>query len=639
MTTEMITNSTLWEATDEQLAAVIAEAEVPSILATMTLLTGDLGLLQPALEPDPNPLAENSGLSPESWQLGRRLALTALKKIRDEGPAPATADPSLITAVISFLAGESDYLAPFLTEELSLDEDTGAPDWRADGVAPGVAFPVVIIGAGMSGLLMAYRLQQAQVPFTVVEKQPDVGGTWLANTYPGCRVDSPSHQYSYSFWESADWPNFFSPQPVLLDYWRRFAEEKGLRENIRFSTEVAEAVFDDAGKEWNVTVIAADGARETLRARAVVSAVGQLSRPSFPTIEGRADFRGPSLHTALWDPSLDLTGKRVAVIGTGASALQLVPVIAGQVRTVTVFQRSAPWLVPTMNYTDEFPAGLAWLLKEVPHYGKMYRFWQFIQLVDGVLPYAAYDPDWTSDNPSGSEINEQLRAALTEYFALQLPDDPELLGKVIPDYPPITKRMLRDNGSWIGALKRDNVELVTDRIERITPAGIVIDGRGEEEFDVIVYATGFTASEFLAPMTIKGRGGRDLGEHWSGDATAHLGITIPRFPNLFLMYGPNTNIVVNGSIIFFSECEAHYILASIKHLLENNVATMECRPEALDEFVRDVDGANSRIVWGAPDAKSWYKNSHGRVSQNWPHSLLEYWRRTRRPSPEDYLFE
>jgi 4-hydroxyacetophenone monooxygenase len=639
MTIEMTTNSTLWEATDEQLEAVIADADVPSILATVTLLTGDLGLLRPAHKPDPNPLAENGGLSLESLQSGRQLALAALKKIRDERPAPATADPALIAAVIGFLAGESDDLVPFLTEELSLGEDTGAPDWRADVLAPGVDFPVVIIGAGMSGLLMAYRLQQAQVPFTVVEKESDVGGTWLVNTYPGCRVDSPSHQYGYSFWESTDWPNFFSPQPVLLDYWRRFADEKGLRENIRFDTEVDGAAFDDVSKEWTVTVITADGDRETLRARAVVSAVGQLSRPSFPAIEGREDFQGQSLHPALWDPSVDLTGKRVAVIGTGASALQIVPSIAEQVQSVTVFQRSAPWLVPTMDYADEFPAGLAWLLKEVPHYGKMYRFWQFIQLIEGVLPYAAYDPGWTSDKPSGSEINEGLRAALTEYFAVQLPDDPELLDKVVPDYPPITKRMLRDNGSWIGALKRENVELVTDRIERITPGGIIIDGRGEEEFDVIIYATGFTASEFLAPMTIKGRGGRDLNEHWSGDATAHLGITIPRFPNLFLMYGPNTNIVVNGSIIFFSECEAHYILGSIRHLLENNVETMECRPEALERFVRDVDGANSRIVWGAPDAKNWYKNSHGRVSQNWPHSLMEYWRRTRRLSPEDYVFQ
>jgi len=639
MTTETTTRSELWRATDEQLDSVIADAEVPSILATLALLTGDLTLLPSALKPDPNPLIENGGLTPESLQLGRQLAAAALKKIRDERPELVEADPSRIAAVIGFLAGESDDLVPFLTEELSLNADTGAPDWRADVIAPRVDFPVVVIGAGMSGLLMAHRLHQAQIPYTVVEKEPDVGGTWLVNNYPGCRVDSPSHLYSYSFWESADWPNFFSPQPVLLDYWRRFADEKGLRQNIRFDTEVDGAAFDDDSGEWTVTVITAGGDRETLRARAVISAVGQLSRPSYPAIEGREDFHGPSLHPALWDHSVDLTGKRVAVIGTGASALQIVPAIAERVQSLAVFQRSAPWLVPTPEYTSEFPAGLAWLLKEVPHYAKMYRFWQFIQFIEGVLPYAAYDPDWTSETPSGSELNEQLRAALTEYFALQLPDDPDLLSKVVPDYPPITKRMLRDNGAWISALKRDNVELVTDGIERITRDGIIVDGRGEEGFDAIIYATGFTASDFLAPMTIKGASGRDLNAHWDGDATAHLGMTVPHFPNLFLMYGPNTNIAVNGSIIFFSECGAHYILASIRHLLENGLGTMECRQEALERFVREVDGANSRIVWGAPEAKTWYKNSRGRVSQNWPYSLLEYWRRTREPALEEFVFQ
>jgi 4-hydroxyacetophenone monooxygenase len=199
--------------------------------------------------------------------------------------------------------------------------------------------------------------------------------------------------------------------------------------------------------------------------------------------------------------------------------------------------------------------------------------------------------------------------------------------------------MLRDDGAWISTLKRDNVELVTAGIERITRDGIIVDGRGEEEFDAIIYATGFTASDFLAPMTIKGASGRDLNAHWDGDATAHLGMTVPHFPNLFLMYGPNTNIAVNGSIIFFSECGAHYILASIRHLLENGLGTMECRQESLERFVRDVDGANNRIVWGAPAAKTWYKNSRGRVSQNWPYSLLEYWRRTREPDLDEFVFQ
>jgi 4-hydroxyacetophenone monooxygenase len=628
----------LWDTTDEQLATAVAEADVPSMLAALALLTGDLDLLRPALKPDPNPLLDNAGLSAESLELGRQLAAATLQTIRDQRGRFDEPDRTIVEGVIGFLAGTSEELVAFLTEELSLGQDHGKPAWHADDVAGGADFPVVIIGAGMSGLLMTHRLRQAGIAVTVVEKEPDVGGTWLVNTYPGCRVDSPSHLYSYSFWESAQWPNFFSPQPVLLDYWRRFADDHGLRSHILFDTEVQKAAYDEEKQVWMVTVAGRDGQRRALRARAVISAVGQLNQPALPAIEGRDTFAGPSFHSARWDASADLTGKRVAVIGTGASSVQIVPAIAGGVEKLTVFQRSAPWLVPTPEYTTQFPDGLAWLLANVPYYAKLYRFWQFTQFIEGVLPYAAYDPAWTSPNPSGSELNDVLRAALTDYLELQLPDDPALRRRVTPDYPPITKRMLRDDGSWIAALKRDNVELVTDRIEEITKSGIIIDGRGEEPFDVIIYATGFTASDFLAPMTITGRAGVDLREHWNGDATAHLGITVPHFPNLFLMYGPNTNIVVNGSIIFFSECQAHYILTSIGHLLASGQTTMECRPEALEQFVADVDEANGRIVWGAPDAQNWYKNGRGRVSQNWPHSLLEYWRRTREPAVDDYLF-
>lgn len=630
-------------ASDEQLALAVADADVPSLLATLALVTGDTSLLRDDITPDRNPIVENAGLDEEQLALGRRIALQELKALRDRGQVGhqdvGTVDPTVLAAVLGYLADGTSDLMPLLLDELSLDGDANAPSWTLDEVAPGVDFPVVIIGAGMSGLLMGHRLKQAGIPFSIIEKNPDVGGTWFENIYPGCRVDNPSHTYSFSFWDRTTWPNFYSPQPVLLDYWRDFAERTGVREHIRFGHEVTSVAFDESSGEWTVTTVDADGTHEELVGRAVVAATGQLNRPRYPALEGLDDFTGPAFHSARWDPSVDLTGKRVAVIGTGASAVQIVPNIAGQVKQLSVFQRSAPWLAPMPTYTQEFPATMSWLLQVIPNYAKIYRFWRFSQNIDGILPFTRFDPEWQSEENSGSELNEQLRQALTESLVAQADGDADLLAKVIPQYRPVTKRMLIDDGSWMTALKRDNVELVTDPIVRVTDHGIETEEGGEQEFDVLIYATGFTPSEFQASISITGRDGRDLHNYWAGDARAHLGLTVPGFPNLFMLYGPNTNIVVNGSIIFFSECGSHFVMESIHHMLEHGHRTMECTQEALDAFVEESDQANARHVWGAPDAVSWYKNAVGRVSQNWGLSLIDYWHRTRAPEPGQYHFE
>ncbi|GLW63678.1 monooxygenase [Actinomadura rubrobrunea] len=635
----------LRKADDEKIRQSVAVADVPSLLAALAALTGDVSLLRPEFAPDRAPMAVDAGLDAERLALARDVAARTLLRLRDGEIEPvADLDPARLRAVMRYLAGEgSDEQAEFLAEELALSGDPGAPDWRKDDLAPGVDFRVLVIGAGMSGLLAAHRLRQAGVDHVVIEKNEDVGGTWLENRYPGCRVDVPSHLYSYSFAARSDWPDHYSDRDTLLEYWRDFADSSGVRSSIRFRTEVTEAAFDEEAGVWDVRLRTADGAAETVRANVVISAVGQLNRPALPAIEGRDSFAGPAFHSARWDDSVDLRGKRVAVVGTGASALQIVPSIVDAVGSMAVFQRSAPWLAPAPTLTEPFPEGMSWLLDAVPGYAKWYRFWLFNQYAEGLLRYARRDPDWRPDASgaprAASAANEELRARLTGYLCAQIPDDPQLRAKVIPDYPPASKRMLRDNGAWIAALRRPHVELVTEPIERITPTGIAVAGRGEMPFDVIVYATGFQAGDFLAPMKIIGRGGVDLRARWDGDATAYLGMTVPGFPNLFLMYGPNTNIVVNGSVIFFSECSARYILEAVKTLLKGPHKTMEVRPDVCARFVDEVDAGNALMAWGAPEARSWYKNRHGRVSQNWPFSLLEYWRRTREPNPADFVFD
>jgi 4-hydroxyacetophenone monooxygenase len=541
--------------------------------------------------------------------------------------------------MMNFVAGADipERYVPFLEEELALTatDVKAVPTLTALPEATKKNFHVLIVGAGMSGLLAAIRLKQAGIPFVVVDKNSDVGGTWFVNTYPGCRVDNPNHLYSYSFEPNHDWPYHFSTQPLLWKYFQGVADKYGLKPSIRFKTEVIESVYDEAAAVWRTRVKTPTG-EDTIVSNAVITAVGQLSRPRLPDIKGIETFKGQSFHSATWDHSVDLKGKRVAVIGTGASAFQFVPEIAPQVAHLTVFQRTAPWLGPTANYHDKVEDGKKWLLKHVPFYAKWYRFWLFWMLTDGIYEFVKADPEWTTRKDSVGAQNDMLREMLTQYTRGQLEDRPDLQDAATPNYPPGGKRSVRDNGVWLAALKRPNVETVTAGIAEITPTGLKTKDGRDIPVDVIIYGTGFTASQFLEPMRFKGKGGVDLHKQWDGDARAYLGITVPNFPNLFIMYGPNTNIVVNGSIIFFSECEIRYIQGLIELLLKSNAGAIEVKKDVHDAFNVKVDASNAQMAWGVPQVTSWYKNQKGRVTQNWPWPLVDYWDATKKPNPADY---
>jgi 4-hydroxyacetophenone monooxygenase len=626
---------------NELIARALNDAHVPTLMAALVHLTGDLSLVREAGTLVFGYLGDYQGkLTPEFQARVRAHALETLVRHRDAGcPPPASPSDDTVRELMNFVGGQPipERYLPFLLEELALTStDAKARPWL-QGVGT-ENFRVLVIGAGMSGLAVAIRLQQAGVPFSIVEKNADVGGTWLENTYPGCRVDSPNHMYSYSFEANHDWPQYYSTQDVLLAYFRQVADKHGLRSRIRFNTEVTQACWDETQQRWSVRVRdqAAGGSEDTLHANVVISAVGQLNRPSYPNIPNRDRFAGPSFHSARWDHTVALDGKRVAVIGTGASAFQFVPEIAPHASELTVFQRNAPWLLPTPNYHDVVPEGMKWLLAHVPSYEKWYRFWLFWLATDGLLPYVRADESWRGPEHSLSENHDFLNRALRYYIREQAGDDPALLAAALPNYPAGGKRMLRDNGVWFAALKRPNVRLVTEPIEEISERGVITrDGR-EHVADVLIYGTGFTASEFLQPMQIIGRGGLDLNEHWNGDAHAYLGMTMPQFPNLFLMYGPNTNIVVNGSIIFFSECQANYILGCLDLLLRRGHRALEVLPEPHDAYNARVDAENARMAWGVGEVSSWYKSKSGRVSQNWPFPLVDYWHATQAPNPDDY---
>ena len=481
----------------------------------------------------------------------------------------------------------------------------------------------------MSGLLAGVALKQAGLPFTIVEARDRPGGTWHANRYPGARVDTPNHLYSYSFEPAHEWPYRYSTAPVLQAYFERVVEKYGLREHIRFDTRVDAAAWD--GSAWRVRL----STGETLAAKAIIAAVGQLNRPKLPELPGIGSFAGPAFHSAEWRDDVDLKAKRVAIVGTGASAFQIVPEIARDVAQLSIFQRTPPWLLPSAIYHDAVAPGKRWLLHHVPFYANWNRFALFWSLTEFLLPAVSREDDWT-DARSLSPMNAELRDFLEASLAAQYGDRPDLLVKQVPDYAPGGKRMLVDNGVWAAALKLPHVELVTDPVAAIEATGVRLASGRLVETDVLIYATGFQASEFLMPMQVTGAGGRDLHTVWDRDARAYLGMTLPDFPNFFMIYGPNTNIVVNGSIVFFSEASTNYIMGCLKLLIETGATAMAPRREVHDAFNLKVDAANARMAWGQPGVSSWYKSKSGRVSQNWPFALVDYWTATRMPDAAEY---
>ncbi|HEY6792040.1 MAG TPA: NAD(P)/FAD-dependent oxidoreductase, partial [Trebonia sp.] len=421
---------TLARATDEELATALRDAELPCLMPALAYLTGDLSMvagdLSPAAAGPAVVLAPQGGMTPAQQALARQRALDALIDFRDGGCVPAPAPTRLADqrALMTFMTGDVDdrYL-PMLAFELGLPGDSDAPGWTKAQFAPERDFRVAIIGAGMSGLAVAYRLLQAGIDFVVFERNDDAGGVWLENDYPGCRLDTSNFCYSYSFLQRDDWPHQYSRGPDIREYFQDASRKLGLREHIRFGTTVRAARYAERAGEWLLTVDrdggsatgggAGDhGLSETMRFSAVISAVGQLNTPSFPDIEGAGTFGGASFHSARWDHAAGLGGKRVGVIGSGASGYQVVPSIAGEVGEMRLFQRNPPWTIPTPNYHETLPPGLAWLFRAVPYYHRWFRFYQFWTSVEGRRDFATVDPDWREPG-SVSAKNQRLRETLT----------------------------------------------------------------------------------------------------------------------------------------------------------------------------------------------------------------------------------
>ena len=478
---------------------------------------------------------------------------------------------------------------------------------------------IVIVGSGFAGLGMGIQLKRNGFDdFVILEKSEALGGTWHDNTYPGCACDVPSHMYSFSFELNPGWSRMFAPQPEIRDYLERTADKYGIRDHIRFNTRVDSMEYDEDAVVWNVTL--ADGT--VLRPRAVVSGVGALHIPSYPDLPGIERFQGTAFHSAEWDHSYDFTGKRVAVIGTGASAIQFIPKLAKKVDHLVVFQRTPPWIHRKPDY--RIPAPVRRVFETVPGTARAFR-----GLIYGVLEARAVG--FTIDPRLSGPLERMARRHINSRIK-----DPELRAKVTPDYTIGCKRILLSN-DYYPALTRPHVDLETSGIAEVREHSIVTKDGQEYEVDAIVYGTGFKVVDAMADWRIVGRGGVKIQEAWADGIEAHHGTTVPGFPNFFIMLGPNTGLGHN-SVVFMIEVQIQHVLSLLREMQRRKARAVEPKPEAVRAFNDRLQRRLRRAVWNEGGCTSWYLDADGVNRTLWPGHTFEFWASSRKAKPGDYIF-
>lgn len=623
----------------QRFAEAIITANIPTLLMVLVQLTGDLRWLEEPYRPArargmndndsgglPEPIqAEVRKASLEAilaWRAGRPVAIPE--------PSPELRRKMLNCAVAEEIPAEYD---PIIAADLPLaqnevTEKLPVPD----------GFEVLIIGAGVSGLCAAIKLQQAGIPFTILEKSTTLGGIWRDNRYPGAGVDTPNHLYSFTF-APYDWSMYFALRDELHAYLEHVADKFNLRPHIRFETEVKSADYDKETQRWKVAVQCADGSHETLKSNILISAVGIFNPIKMPDIKGLDRFKGPRFHTAEWPADIDLTGKRVAMIGNGASAMQTGPEIQNTVKSLTIFQRSPHWVAPNEQFRKPIPEAMRFLLREVPLYRAWYRIrlgWTFGDRIHSTLQK---DPNWPYADRSLNKANDSHRGYFTQYIVSELGDKTELLDQVVPPYPPFGKRMLMDNG-WYRMLRNEKVKLVSAPIVEIGSNRVITKDGSEYEADVLIVATGFDVLRFLTSFEARGRSGRSLREVWEDDnAKAYLGLAMPDFPNFFCLYGPNLQPGHGGSLIFVVEMQMRYIMDVLKKMLTQDLGAVECRQDVHDAYNERVDELHANMVWTHPGMETYYRNARGRIVVNSPYRNAVYYDMTRAANLGDFVVE
>ncbi len=530
-------------------------------------------------------------------------------------------------------------MARFGWEEMGLVEFPRGVEWNARPSDEDLAaFHVVVIGAGIGGLAAAVQLERLGVPYTVVERQEGIGGTWQLNDYLDSRVDLPGLTYSFSFMQNYPWRSNYPPQAEVKEYLQCIADSHGVTPRIRLGCEVVSAKWHEGPGKWEIRARARDGSEEMFEANVVISAAGLFSTPHMPDIPGAETFRGKMFHTTSWDHSFDICGKRAALIGNGSTGTQLMPELAERVGHLTIFQRTAGWMAPVDAYKADIPPAAQWLYDNLPYYWNWCRFAYFQSMTEDADGLMTFDPAWQAAGGIVSRRNDEVREFLTAHLQERLQDRPDLLDKCMPDYVPWARRMIVDSG-WYQALKRPDVELVTEGIECITPDGVRTMDGSEYSLDLIVLAAGFEVNKFLWPARYEGRNGVSVEQAWKKEGPrAYFGMTMPDFPNFFMIYGPNSQTRFAG-LYMWLEVWARYAVKGVTYLLEHGQKAMEVRREVFRDYNAKMDEELRRLVSNDPSHGGYYFNKEvGRpgVSSPWVpdyiHDALSQIR------PSDYIF-
>jgi len=493
---------------------------------------------------------------------------------------------------------------------------------------------VAVIGVGLSGLAAVKMLQSMGIDnYTVFERSNDVGGVWGVNKYPGAGVDTPSHLYTFSF-AFHNWVRHFELRDELHEYFTGVFDQLDMRDHVQFDTEVVRLDFDDETALWTVTT-RHDGMIETQTFNIVLSTVGALNQPKLPTLPGIDQFSGVQFHSTHWPDNLDLRGKRVAIVGTGASAQQIAPAISAEAEHVTIYQRSPQWVAPFPQFRQAIPDTQRKLMAGLPLYHAWCWVEQFWQFGDTLIHNLRVDPDWPHQDRSVNERNEGHRRHFTRYIEEKLDGRPDLIAKAVPDYPPFGKRILLDNG-WYDMLKRDNVTLVTNGVVAVDETGVTDSEGAHTEVDAIVWATGFKADHFLDSMEVHGEKGMRLRDAWDiDDPKAYLGITVPHFPNFFMFGGPHS-FPGSGSVMYVTEVQARYLRELLRKMFAENTTAIAVREDVNAEYNAAMDDLHNRTVWSHRGFSTYYRNSKDRVVYIMPFTNVEYWQRVQDSNLDDF---
>ncbi|WP_210086045.1 NAD(P)/FAD-dependent oxidoreductase [Mycobacterium sp. OAE908] len=618
----------------DQLRASLRQADPGVLVAVLAQLTGDGSVIErfgPAISHVPDP-PERAGVTDADTA---EALVAAVVEALDAPVSSDAVDPELFKRLLPLALGceVDDEFVPLLLEQ-------GGFQLSQPALPRTVPMPetmtVAIIGAGLAGIISALSLADAGVRYEIFDRNDEVGGTWLTTKYPGIGVDTPSAYYSLSREVNPEWSSYYPQGAEYQAYLVSLADKYGLRQHTRFGTEVEALWWDEDLKQWQIHSVDRHGTRSLSHASVVITAAGYLNRPRWPELPGRDTFAGTSIHSAQWDPSLDLTGKRVAIIGAGCTAVQIVDACVDAVAHMTVFQRQPHWVAPRRRASDDVPEYRRHLGRRLPYYAKWHRLKSFWGTADNNYPVILQDPEWAKSHLSISPANDVLLQMCLDYIDRTFGAGTELAKKVTPDFAPYGKRIIRDPGGYYAALTRDHVDVEASEPAEVNARGIVTrDGR-QIDLDVIVYATGYHL-DFLSTLDIRGRDGRKLTDEWGDSPRAYRGGTVPGFPNLFINSAPNYSPGHGAGANFSMEVMAHYIVECLQLMALRGARTMEVTRQAYDEYVAGIDEAMSRTVWcHTPNAHTYYRSGSGRVVVSTPYRLVDVWHQHRAPVEEHF---